>query len=65
MIKRLVKHGNGWALIIDKEIMKALKINESSALELDIDSLKKTLVLKPSENMGELLSEVNKDFKQD
>ena len=37
MSKKLVKHGNSLALIIDKPLLDILKINESTLLELSIN----------------------------
>ncbi len=34
MIKNLVKHGNSWALVIDKPILDLLKIDPESPLEI-------------------------------
>lgn len=57
MVKKLIKHGNSLALIIDKPILKMLKINESTELELQIENgnlvitpiIKKSKSLKKSE----------------
>ncbi len=37
MIKNLVKHGNSWALVIDKPILELLKIDPTSPLEISTD----------------------------
>ena len=37
MIKNFVKHGNSWALVIDKPILDLLKINPESPVELTTD----------------------------
>jgi antitoxin component of MazEF toxin-antitoxin module len=37
MIKTLVKHGNSWALVIDRPILDLLKINPELPLELTTD----------------------------
>ena len=37
MIKNLVKHGNSWAIIIDRSILDLLKINPESEIELTTD----------------------------
>jgi antitoxin component of MazEF toxin-antitoxin module len=37
MIKNLVKHGNSWAIVIDRPILDILKIDPESALELTTD----------------------------
>lgn len=37
MIKTLTKHGNSYALVIDKPIMELLKINPDTPLEITTD----------------------------
>ncbi len=37
MIKNLVKHGNSWALVIDRPILDLLKINPEAPLEITTD----------------------------
>lgn len=37
MIKKLVKHGNSWAVVIDRPILDILKIDPESPLELTTD----------------------------
>lgn len=37
MIKSLVRHGNSWALVIDRPILDLLKINPEEPLELTTD----------------------------
>ncbi len=39
MIKKLVKHGNSSALIIDKPIIEMLHIDENTNLELSTDGV--------------------------
>ena len=46
MIKNLVKHGNSWALVIDKPILELLKINPESPLEISTDG--QTLKVAPA-----------------
>ncbi len=46
MVKKLTKHGNSWAVIIDKPLLKLLGINERSSLEISI--AEGTLLIKPS-----------------
>jgi putative addiction module antidote len=36
MAKKLTKHGNSWAIIIDKPILKLLGITEKSTLDMSI-----------------------------
>ncbi len=43
MIKKLTKHGNSYALIIDKPILELLKIDPESPLEVTTDG--KVLVI--------------------
>lgn len=37
MIKNLVKHGNSWAVVIDRPILDLLKIDPESEIELTTD----------------------------
>lgn len=37
MIKKLTKHGNSWALIIDKPVLDLLNINSETPLEITTD----------------------------
>ena len=37
MIKNLVKHGNSWAIVIDRTILDLLKIAPDSPVELTTD----------------------------
>lgn len=46
MIKNLVKHGNSWALVIDKPILELLKIDPETPLELSTDG--QTLRVSPA-----------------
>jgi antitoxin component of MazEF toxin-antitoxin module len=45
MIKKMVTHGNSAAIIIDKPILKLLKIDEDTPLELTTDG--RNLVISP------------------
>jgi len=45
MVKKLTKHGNNFALILDKPLLELLKINEGTDLELQIED--GNLVIKP------------------
>lgn len=45
MIKKLVKHGNSSALIIDKPIIEMLHIDENTNLELSTDGV--SLIVSP------------------
>jgi antitoxin MazE len=46
MIKKLTKHGNSWALIIDKPVLDLLKIEPDTLLEISTDG--QTLVVSPA-----------------
>jgi antitoxin component of MazEF toxin-antitoxin module len=46
MIKKLTKHGNSWALVIDKPVLDLLKIDPESPLELTTDG--QTLIVSPA-----------------
>ena len=46
MIKNLVKHGNSWALVIDKPILDLLKIDPTSPVELTTDG--RTVTITPT-----------------
>lgn len=46
MNKKLTRHGNSLALVIDKPILKLLKINEATILEIAIKD--NTLIIRPT-----------------
>jgi antitoxin component of MazEF toxin-antitoxin module len=47
MVKKLVRHGNSLALVIDKPVLDLLKITEETPLEIEtVDG--KSLQIKPS-----------------
>jgi len=46
MIKKLTKHGNSWALVIDKPVLELLKIDPDTALEIATDG--RTLIISPA-----------------
>lgn len=47
MVKKLVKHGNSLALVLDKPVLELLNINENTALKIStIDG--QTLQISPS-----------------
>lgn len=48
MRKKLVKHGNSWALIIDKPIMELLGITPESEFEFRTDGVE--LNIRPAES---------------
>ena len=45
MIKKLTKHGNSWALVIDKPVLELLKIDPETPLEIATDG--RTLIISP------------------
>jgi antitoxin MazE len=45
MVKNLTKHGNSFALVIDKAIMELLHINPDTPLSLETDG--KSLTIRP------------------
>ncbi|MCI0641164.1 MAG: hypothetical protein L0Y72_30740 [Gemmataceae bacterium] len=46
MIKKLTKHGNSWALVIDKPVLDLLKIDPEVPLEVSTDG--QTLIISPA-----------------
>jgi antitoxin component of MazEF toxin-antitoxin module len=46
MIKKMVRHGNSSALIIDKPIMELLNIDASTPLEISTDG--KSIIISPA-----------------
>ena len=47
MIKRLTKHGNSLALVIDRPILDLLKIDDDTALDLSTDG--RRLIVAPAQ----------------
>jgi antitoxin MazE len=45
MIKTLTKHGNSWALVIDKPVMELLNISPETPLKIRTDG--ETLIIAP------------------
>jgi antitoxin MazE len=43
MVKKLTKHGNSLALVIDKPILQLLKIDQETPLEVSTDGKKLTI----------------------
>lgn len=43
MIKSLVKHGNGWALVIDRPILDLLNIDPEGTVEISTDGQSMTV----------------------
>lgn len=46
MVKKLTKHGNSLALVIDKPILELLKIGAGTPLEISTDG--RSLIISPS-----------------
>jgi antitoxin component of MazEF toxin-antitoxin module len=46
VIKKLTKHGNSWALVIDKPVLDLLKIDPETPLEISTDG--EALVVTPA-----------------
>ena len=59
MVKRLTKHGNSLALVIDKALLSALKINEKTSLELLIEG--GDLIIRPVHKKAANLKEKELD----
>jgi len=51
MIKTLTRHGNSWALILDKPVLELLKIDPETPLEISTDG--RTLVISPVNGAGQ------------
>lgn len=68
MIKNLVKHGNSWALVIDKPILELLKIDPAQPLELTTDGTSIRIALASPEERKEKLKQasqkVNAKYKK-
>ena len=60
MIKTLTKHGNSYALVIDKPILDLLNIRPDTPLVVSTDG--KSLLVSPDD--GEERSGVSKEFEQ-
>ncbi len=52
MVKTLVKHGNSYALVIDKPILELLNISPDTPLEISTSD-GKTLTIKPAASDAE------------
>jgi len=59
MIKTLTKHGNSYALVIDKPILDLLKIRPDTPLTISTDG--KSLLVSPE---GEERTGVSQEFEQ-
>jgi antitoxin MazE len=50
MLKNLVKHGNSWALVIDRPILELLKIDPEAPLEVSTDG--RAVIVAPAGSSG-------------
>ena len=48
MVKKLTKHGNSLALVIDRPILELLKIDQETPLEVTTDGKKLTIAPAPA-----------------
>ena len=62
MVKTLTKHGNSYALIIDKPIMDLLKIDAETPLEVTTDGV--ALLVRPSGGKTAAKDRRVADFKE-
>ena len=66
MVKKLIKHGNSAALVIDKPIMELLNITNETTFELTTDG--KNLILSPQvdsyreKDILQSLEKINKKY---
>ena len=66
MVKTLTKHGNSYAMVIDKPILELLKITPETPLEITTDG--QTLILSPVRNarrkakFNKALKDANRKF---
>lgn len=66
MIKKMVRHGNSSALIIDKPIMKLLNIDAKTPLEISTDG--KNIIISPVSDIKRMkkldtsLKKINKKY---
>jgi len=62
MSKKLTKHGNSLALVIEKPILDILKINEKTELEVSIEN--NTLIIRAVSNKKQEISLKEKDIEK-
>jgi len=66
MVKKLIQHGNSFALVIDKPIMEMLNISNETTFKLSTDG--KNLILSPQieneldKNIMGSLEKINKKY---
>lgn len=70
MIKKLVRHGNSLALVIDKPVLELLRITEDTPLDISTED-GRSLQIRPAVQIGkkaesvqEALDRVNKKFSK-
>ncbi|GMO26827.1 MAG: AbrB family transcriptional regulator [Termitinemataceae bacterium] len=57
MVKKLIRHGNSVALVIDKPIMEMLNIDNETIFELSTDG--KNLILSPQIEINQEINVIN------
>ncbi len=62
MIKKLTKHGNSLALVIDRPILDLLKIDANTPLEITTDGRKLTLAPAMDAAFEEALKETSEQY---
>jgi antitoxin MazE len=70
MIKKLVRHGNSLALVIDKPVLELLKISEDTPLEISTAD-GKSLQVRPAQepgkrakNLKEAMEKINRQHEK-
>ncbi len=58
MVRKLVRHGDGYAVVIDKPIMELLKIDADTPIEMSTDG--ERIVITPQNGQAE-----KNDFRKD
>ena len=58
MNKKLIKHGNSFALLISKQTLKSLNINEATLLNISISG--NSLIISPTKHQAKTTSEKSK-----
>ena len=64
MIKKLVRHGNSLALVLDRPVLELLKINEDTPLEIETSDGKSLQIhpVRGRKNLKASLESVNRKF---
>jgi antitoxin component of MazEF toxin-antitoxin module len=61
--KKLTKHGNSLALVIEKPLLNLLKINEKTELEISVEG--GNLIIRPAANKSKRISHLkDRDIEQ-